>query len=52
MLYNLYLFKMYQYHINVKVYSFVSIIKYIYKYIYKNKNCIITQIHNIINKID
>ena len=36
----------------MKIYNFVSIIKYIHKYIYKNKNYIITQIHNVINKIN
>lgn len=38
-LYNLSLTYYFKAHINVKVYSSIQAIKYIYKYIYKNYDC-------------
>lgn len=44
--YNSYLIRQYETHVNVKICIFVNVVKYIYKYIYKNTNQTIVEIVN------
>ena len=49
--YNLYLLQKYYYYINIKIYTIVQAIKYIYKYIYKSSDYIIAIVSSIDNEI-
>ena len=42
--YNPYLLKIYNYHINVNIYSSIKTIKYLYKYVYKEHEKVVVHI--------
>ena len=47
MLYSSFLLQKYNAHINVKIVKIVQIIKYIYKYVYKNENYTTVQFNDV-----